>query len=39
LTVVISGSLNLPPTSRYCRWWRILYSSARNCCLAFYKVI
>ena len=22
-------------TSRYCRWWGILYSSARNHCLAF----
>jgi len=26
----------LPLTSRYCRWWGILYSSARNCYLAFW---
>jgi len=24
------------PTSRCCRWSGILYSSARNCCLAFW---
>jgi len=26
----------LHTAGRYCRWWGILYSSARNCCLAFW---
>jgi len=34
--ILLVSPIRYPPTSRYCRWWGILYSSARNRCLAFW---